>query len=84
MSYLELSMNFPERNFGEAAIGNALRRRGYSRHISRQKPLLSDENMALRLEWAISHRNWTIDDWCCILWSDETYILVLNGLLHSV
>ena len=74
MSYLELSKNFPEWNVGEPAIGNALHRRRYSRHIARQKPLLSDENMALRLESAISHRNWTIDNWCRILWSDETYI----------
>ena len=50
MSYLELSMNFPEWNMGQDAIGNALRRRGYSRHIARQKPLLSDEKVALRLE----------------------------------
>ena len=47
MSYLELSINFPEWDVGQAAIGNALRRRVYSRHIARQKPLLSDENMAL-------------------------------------
>lgn len=30
--------------------------------------------MTLRLEWAILHLDWTLDDWFRILWSVEAYI----------
>lgn len=39
MSYLELSMSFPEWNVRETVIGHALRERDHSRHIDLQKPL---------------------------------------------
>ena len=30
--------------------------------------------MIKRLEWALNHRHWTIDDWSQILWSDEIWV----------
>ena len=73
MSYLELAMNFPEWNFGQDAIRNALKRRGYSRHISWSKLPLTDAQKILRLEWAHQHLHYNLQDWAQIVWSDETW-----------
>ena len=74
MSYLELAMKFPQWNVGEEAVKNSLQQRGYGRYVARNKPPLSPENKRLRLEWAYRHINFSIDDWCKVIWSDETYI----------
>lgn len=74
MSYFELSIHFSLWNVGETAIKCSLRRRGYSRCVARQKPPLSNAQKNKRLAWAHSHLNWTLEDWCRVLWSDETYI----------
>lgn len=50
MMFLKLTMNLPEWNVGEDAIQIALKRRGCSRRISRNKPSLSAEHRRLRLE----------------------------------
>lgn len=40
--------------------------------IAAKKPLLRRGNRQKRLLWARNHRNWTIDDWKNVLWSDES------------
>jgi len=37
-----------------------------------RKPLISLVNKRKRLRWCREHRNWTIEDWKCVLWSDES------------
>jgi transposase len=49
------------------AIRTALRNAGYSRRVARRKPPISERNRLARLQWAIQHLNWTIDDWRKIL-----------------
>ena len=74
MSYLELSLHFHMWNVGQDAIRNALRRRGYLRYIARSKPLLTEQHKLLRIEWAHRHFRFTLEDWCNVVWTDETYI----------
>lgn len=40
--------------------------------VAVKKPLLRKENRRKRLEWAKKYRNWTIDQWKNVLWSDES------------
>jgi transposase len=51
-----------------------LRERGYTRRIALAKPLLSDDNIKKRLEWAEEHEHWSCEQWTRILWSDETWV----------
>ncbi|KAI1002058.1 hypothetical protein K3495_g6148 [Podosphaera aphanis] len=51
MSYLELGVYFESWNIGRDAIRDTLKRRGFPRYIARRKPLLTNEQMRLRLEW---------------------------------
>lgn len=74
MSYLELALHFESWNVGQDAIRNALKRRGFSRYVARRKPPLTDEHTRLRLEWAERHFHFEFEDWCRVIWSDETYI----------
>lgn len=39
---------------------------------ARKKPWLSEHNMKIRLEWALKHKDWTVEDWSNVLWSDES------------
>jgi transposase len=36
-----------------------------------ERPLLRKEHAVKRLEWAKIHRNWTVNDWRRVCWSDE-------------
>jgi hypothetical protein len=58
----------------EKAIGSAFKSRGYSRHIARKKPVISEKNRVLRLQWAMEHLDWTPEQWAIILWTDETWV----------
>ena len=81
MSYLEIAMNFSQWNVGVDAVRNALNRRGYNRRIAKNKPPLSAEHRRLRLEWAERHQSFSLNDWCHIIWSDETWIN--DGLVNK-
>lgn len=40
--------------------------------VASRKPLLRRGNKQKRLQWAKLHRNWTINEWKNVLWSDES------------
>lgn len=31
-----------------------------------------------RLEWCLAHKDWTLEDWKNVIWSDETSIILLH------
>ena len=39
-------------------------------------PLLSAKNRKLRLQWAQAQKNWTVEDWKNVAWSDESRFLL--------
>ena len=49
---------------------------GLGRYIAATKPGLRLENVTKRLEWALRYKDWTIEDWKRIIWSDESSIWV--------
>lgn len=59
---------------GWIAIRGAFYRHGYRRYHARCKPPLSEANRRKRLEWALEHEHWTVDQWRQILWTDETWV----------
>jgi transposase len=70
---LELSVSY-------YCVRTALRNAGFSRRVARRKPPISERNRVKRLEWAVEHADWTIEQWKRILWSDETWV---NGDRHT-
>lgn len=45
---------------------------------ARHKPRLSPQQKKKRLLWAKSHRDWTIENWANVMWTDESNIEVSN------
>ena len=42
--------------------------------VKKKRPLLTKKHRRERLDFALSHKDWTIDDWKRVFWSDETKI----------
>lgn len=74
MSFLELSLNFPQWDVGEFTVRFALKKRGYERCLPRGSPPLSETTKICRRAWAEEHLPWHQQQWSFILWSDETWI----------
>ena len=49
---------------------------GLGSFIATKKPRLRPENIEARLQWALEHINWSVEDWKCVIWSDESSIWV--------
>ena len=45
-------------------------------YIAVKKPGLSAENIRKRLDWAIKYKDWTIEDWKKVIWSDECSVWI--------
>jgi len=45
---------------------------GLGSYIAAEKPGLSKEQLASRLQWAVWYKDWTVDDWKKVIWSDES------------
>jgi len=64
---LGISERTLQRRRSEAGLGS---------YIAVEKPGLSAENVGKRLEWAKQHKDWTIEDWKRVIWSDESSIWI--------
>jgi hypothetical protein len=42
--------------------------------VKAKKPLLTKRHRKERLDWAVAHQHWTVEDWKRVVWSDETKI----------
>ena len=42
--------------------------------VKKKKPFLSKRHRRERLDWAVAHQHWTVEDWKRVVWSDETKI----------
>ena len=52
----------------------ALKRKHLKAVVKAKNPLLKARHRQRRLEFALYHQNWTIEDWKRVIWSDETKI----------
>ncbi|KAG0804377.1 hypothetical protein G6F20_012558 [Rhizopus arrhizus] len=64
---------------GVETVRRALRKAGLGAIEKPKKPLLSAKNIRNRLSWYITHKDWTVDDWKRVIWSDETKINRFNS-----
>src|SRR6185437_11415215 len=59
-------------------------RRGLKGRTARKKPYLTAVHMQKRIKRAYAHRDWTIEDWKHVLWSDESSIQLWSNSRVSV
>jgi len=53
-----------------------LRKEGYRSVKHTTKPVLNKAQRLVRLEFALSHSHWTLEDWKKVVWSDETSVVL--------
>jgi transposase len=57
-----------------STVYRVLKRRGYRSSKPTYKPGLTAENKLARLKWCQDHKDWTLEDWKNVIWSDKTSI----------
>lgn len=58
----------------KATVRRRLISAGLRARAPRRKPLLNVDQRRRRLQWAMDHKEWTLEQWNKVLWSDETKI----------
>ena len=65
-----------EQSSGVTSSVRTVRRRlddvGLFGRAARKRPLLTDRHRQLRLQWAKERKNWGMDQWYKVVWSDES------------
>ena len=67
------------RSISAQTVCRGLKKEGLKSVVKCKCPLLSAKHRRARLDFAISHQYWTIDDWKRVVWSDETKINLLGS-----
>jgi len=55
-------------------VCNSLKVAGMRAVVKKKKPLLRPHHRRDRLDFALKHQHWTVEDWKKVVWSDETKI----------
>ena len=69
--YLEERQNV---HVSAQTVRNMLKRKGLKSAVKKKKPFLKSQHIKDRLEFAKRYKDWTIEDWRCVIFSDETKI----------
>ena len=57
---------------GITTVKNRLHEAGLYGRVALKKPFLKKANKQKRLNWAREHKDWTVEQWEKVLWSDES------------
>ena len=55
-------------------IHNHLKKAGMKAVVKKKCPCLTQHHRRERLDFSLSHKDWTVKDWKQVIWSDETKI----------
>jgi transposase len=55
-------------------VRRVLKKNSFKAVVKKKKPLLSSRHRQRRLAFALKYREWTVEDWKRVIWSDETKI----------
>ncbi len=58
-------------NCSRSTIYRVLKDFGITNWLAKDRPKLTEEHAATRLAWAKKHKDWTLEQWKAIIWSDE-------------
>ena len=71
------------RHISRTTVKRRLRESGLHGQVAARKPLLRRGNKQKRFVWAKKHKEWTLDQWKSVLWSDESKFEIF-GSNHCV
>jgi transposase len=55
-------------------VRNGLKKIGMKAVVKKKRPFLTKHQRKERMDFALSHQDWTIEDWKTVVWSDETKV----------
>ncbi|KAM7310536.1 hypothetical protein ISCGN_007444 [Ixodes scapularis] len=61
-----------ELDVSDTTVRRRLREAGMQSRVAAQKPLLTPSNKTVRLKFANDYRSWTVNEWKCVVFSDES------------
>ena len=56
-----------------------LKKVGLKAVVKKKRPFLSKKHRKTRMDFAVTHLHWTVEDWNQVIWSDETKINCLGS-----
>jgi hypothetical protein len=59
-------------NVSTRCVHQELHEMGFRGRAAAHKPKITMCNAKRRLEWCKARRHWTLEQWKCVLWSDES------------
>ncbi|MBN3278646.1 TCB1 transposase, partial [Polyodon spathula] len=68
-----------KRPIKECTTRRTLTRMGYGSRRLNRVPVLSTKHKKLWLQWAKERKQWTLEDWKNIAWSDESWFLLFHA-----
>ena len=60
----------------QASVLRILKRRGYHKRKPTWKPILNEDQKEARLQFALRYKDWKLEDWKAVIWSDETSVIL--------
>jgi len=72
-AFISSSLNI---TISASTIQRTLKKLGYSKCKPTMKPGLTPEMKAARYQFALEHKDWTLEDWKKVIWTDETSVLL--------
>ena len=70
-SLKKLQINYNLQVFN-TMIRRVFKKNGFKSAVKAKKPLLLDRHKKARYKFAKNHKHWNYDDWCKVIWSDES------------
>jgi transposase len=66
--------NITNQSLSPTTVRRHLKKAGMKAVVKTKRPLLSAKHRKARLDYAYAHKDWTVEDWRRVVWSDETKI----------
>jgi transposase len=63
-----------EHGISSSSTLNILHENGFNSVKKTTKPGLNIDQRAARLQWCIAHKDWTLENWKNVIWTDETSV----------
>ena len=65
-----------EQGISSSSVLRILRKHGLSSVKPTRKPGLNSQQRQARLQFCLKHKDWTLEDWKRVIWSDETSVIL--------
>jgi len=66
--------NITNQSLSAQTVHRSLKAAGLKAVAKKKKPFLSKRHKKERMDFALAHQDWTVEDWKKVVWSDETKI----------